>query len=207
MATLAVSGGSTPKLLFESLATSDLPWDRLHLFWADERCVPPANPESNYRLAEAHLIAPTGIPRENVHRVRGELLPDHAARHYREEIGEVFKLAAGEMPRFDVVQLGMGADAHTASLFPGEPLIANREGVAAAVYVEKLNKWRVTLLPGALTAAGDIVFLVAGADKAEAVRSVFHAERDAMKYPAQIATQAASRVAWFLDDAAASLLA
>jgi 6-phosphogluconolactonase len=205
-ATLAVSGGSTPRLLFERLVSSGVPWERVHLFWVDERSVPPSDPESNYRLAEAHLIAAAGIPAANVHRVRGELMPDHAARHYREEIREFFRLTAGGMPRFDVVQMGMGPDAHTASLFPGEPLIENRDGIAAAVYVEKLNTWRVTLLPGVLAAAREIVFLVAGADKAHAVRNVFHAAHDPMKHPAQIAAHAASRVAWFLDDAAASLI-
>jgi 6-phosphogluconolactonase len=110
------------------------------------------------------------------------------------------------MPQFDIVQLGVGPDAHTGSLFPGEPLIENREGAVAAVYVEKLNKWRVTLLPGVLMGAKHSAFLVAGADKAEAVRHILRAEYDPMRYPAQVVTHHSRRVAWFLDEAAAALL-
>ena len=205
-ATLAVSGGSTPRLLFEFLAVSGLPWSRIHLFWVDERCVPPGDPESNYRLAERHLTIPAQIPDGNIHRIHAELMPDHAARHYGEEIRRVLGLQAGELPRFDVVQLGLGPDAHTASLFPGEPLIDNREGAVAAVYVDKLKKWRVTLLPGALNAARHAVFLTAGPDKADAVRYVLRADYDPMRYPAQIVARRSPRVTWFLDEPAASLL-
>jgi 6-phosphogluconolactonase len=206
IASLAVSGGSTPKLLFKRLAASGAPWKRVHLFWIDERCVPPADAESNYRLAEEHLIVPAGIPRGNIHRIHAELMPDHAARHYSEELRDFFALQPGEMPQFDIVQLGVGPDAHTGSLFPGEPLIENREGAVAAVYVEKLNKWRVTLLPGVLMGAKHSAFLVAGADKAEAVRHILRAEYDPMRYPAQVVTHHSRRVAWFLDEAAAALL-
>jgi 6-phosphogluconolactonase len=204
--TFAVSGGSTPKLLFQRLVASGVPWKRVHLFWVDERCVPPASAESNFRLAEEHLLVAARVPRGNIHRIHAELMPDHAARHYSEEIRDFFGLQTGEMPQFDVVQLGLGSDAHTGSLFPGEPLIENREGIAAAVYVESLKKWRVTLLPGALTAAKHSVFLVAGADKAQAVRNVLHAAYDPMNYPAQIVTHHSRRASWFLDEDAASLL-
>jgi 6-phosphogluconolactonase len=203
-ATLALSGGSTPKLLFQRLAASNVDWSRVHLFWVDERCVPPTDPQSNYRLANEHLITPARIPRSNVHRVTAELMPDHAARHYAEEVRGVFGLADGELPQFDVMQMGMGADAHTASLFPGEPLIENREGITAAVYVEKMKQWRVTLLPGVLLAARHTVFLVAGPDKADAVRMVFHGDSDPMKYPAQMVSRHARQVAWFMDEPAAA---
>jgi 6-phosphogluconolactonase len=206
LATLMLSGGQTPRLLFQRLATSGLLWDRIHLFWADERAVPAHDPQSNYRLAEEHLIAPARVPRGNVHRIPAELMPDHAARHYIEVIREFFGLGPGELPHFDMVQRGMGADAHTASLFPGEPLIENREGIAAAVYVEKLKQWRITLLPGVFLAAKHTVFLVTGPDKAEAVRNVFQEPYDPMKYPAQMASHHGRRVAWFLDEAAASLM-
>ncbi len=203
-ATFAVSGGSTPKLLFQRLAASNIIWSRVHLFWVDERCVPPTDPQSNYRLANEHLITPARIPRGNVHRVPAELMPDHAARHYAEEIRGVFGLQSGGLPHFDVVQLGMGPDAHTASLFPGEPLIENREGIAAAVYVEKMTQWRVTLLPGVLLAAKHTVFLVAGPDKADSVHNVFEGDYDPAKYPAQMVSHHARRVAWFMDEAAAA---
>jgi 6-phosphogluconolactonase len=178
----------------------------VHIFFVDERCVPPTDIASNFKLADDFLLQPLHMPGRNVHRVMGELPPPAAAKRYAAEIREFFGLEPGEMPRFDIVHRGMGPDAHSASLFPGEPLIDDREGIAAAVYVEKFRQWRVTLLPGALLAAKHTVFVVAGDDKAEAVRAVFHEEYDPRKYPAQIATRQGRGVAWFLDEAAARLL-
>ena len=205
-ATFAVSGGTTPKLMFQKLAATRFPWDRVQLFWVDERCVPPTDVASNFKLVDDCLIQPAHLPRRNVHRVMGELPPAPAATRYAGEIREFFGLEEGEMPRFDVVHRGMGPDAHSASLFPGEPLIDDREGIAAAVYVEKFHQWRVTLLPGALVAAKNTVFVVAGDDKAEAVRAVFREEYDPKKYPAQIAPPQGRGVTWFLDEAAARLM-
>lgn len=205
-ATLALSGGSTPGLLFDRLAAAELSWKNIHLFWADERCVPPGDPQSNFRLAEEHLIRPARVPMRNVHRVDGELSPERAAKRYIEEIQDVFNLERGVLPHFDVIHLGMGADAHTASLFPGSPLIDDREGIATAVLAKHLNQWRVTLLPGALLAARHTVFLVTGEDKASGVREVFKGDYDPKRYPAQMASHHARRVAWFLDQAAASLM-
>src|SRR5207253_9510482 len=130
-ATLAISGGATPRLLFQKLAAAKFRWEHVHLFWVDERCVPPTDPASNYKLADEELIAPAHIPRRHVHRISGELAPKAAAKRYAEEIRQFFGLAAGEMPRFDVVHLGMGPDGHTASLFPGHPLVDDREEIAA----------------------------------------------------------------------------
>jgi len=206
-ASLVLSGGRTPRLLFQKLVMEPFRWDRVHLFWVDERPVPPTDPESNYRLAEDWLILPAHIPRQQVHRILGELAPDRAARRYQEEIREFFGLTPGELPRFDVIQCGMGADAHTASLFPGEPLIEDREHLAAAVFVEKLRQWRVTLLPGVLLNAGNIVMLVTGADKDEAVRAVFREDYDPKRYPAQMLLRHGSNVTWFLDEAASRLMA
>ncbi|MCC6393897.1 MAG: 6-phosphogluconolactonase [Bryobacterales bacterium] len=205
LAAIAVSGGSTPKLLFQHMAAGVFDWERVHLFWVDERVVPPSNSESNYRLAEEHFIVPAGFPRPNVHRIHGELWPKAAAERYTHDIQEFFSLGEGDLPHFDVIHLGMGADAHTASLFPGEPLIEDRERIAAAVYVEKLNKWRVTLLPGVLSAAKHIVILTAGSDKAEAVRHVFEDPYDPRQFPAQIVSHRCRHVTWFVDTAAASL--
>jgi 6-phosphogluconolactonase len=205
-ATFAVSGGSTPKLMFQKMAATPFAWDRVHLFWVDERCVPPHDPESNYKLVEDYLIKPARIPQRMVHRICGELTCQTAAGRYAEEVAEFFGLEDGEMPHFDVVHLGMGPDAHTASLFPGSPLIEDREHIAAAVFAPKLPNWRVTLLPGALLAAKHTVFLVAGEDKAEAVRAVFKDEYDPKKYPAQIASHHGRGVVWFLDAPAARLM-
>ena len=205
-ATLTVSGGSTPKLLFQKLATAKIRWNHVHLFWVDERMVPPTDPASNYKLADDYLIKPAHIPHRQVHRICGEMAPKTAAARYVEEIRDFFGLEEGEMPRFDVVHRGMGPDAHTASLFPGEPLIDDREGIAAAVFAPQFNQWRVTLLPGALLAAKHNVFLVTGPDKAEAVRAVFKEEYDPKQYPAQIASHHGRGVTWFLDEKAAELM-
>lgn len=205
-ATLAVSGGSTPRPMFEKLAASPFRWEHVHLFWVDERLVPPTDPASNYKLAEECLIKPAHIPQRQVHRILGEMAPKAAAARYAQEIREFFGLEDGEMPHFDLAQLGMGADAHTASLFPGDELIDDREGIAAAVFAAQHNQWRVTLLPGALLAAKHTVFLVSGADKAEAVRAVFREEYNPKEYPAQIASHHGRGVTWFLDEAAAKLM-
>jgi 6-phosphogluconolactonase len=205
-ATLAVSGGSTPKLMFQKLAISAFRWDRVHLFWVDERCVPPTDPASNYKLTDDYFIQPVHIPPRQIHRIVGEMEPQAAAHRYAGEIREFFSLKEGELPRFDLVHRGIGPDAHTASLFPGQPLIDDHANIAAAVFAPQFNQWRVTLLPGPLLAAKHTVLLVAGEDKAEAVRAVFKDPYDPKKYPAQISSQGGSGVTWFLDEKAAALL-
>jgi 6-phosphogluconolactonase len=205
-ATIAVSGGSTPKLLFEELVKARYRWDRVHLFWVDERAVPPSDPDSNYRLAHESLIGPAHFPPRNVHRIEGSLAPERAAEHYTADIRKFFALEEGDLPHFDIIQLGMGPDAHTASLFPGEPLIDDRDGIAAAAHAPKPPPRRITLLPGVLLAARHTVFLVSGEDKAEAVRAVFHDEYDPKRLPAQMVSHHGRSVAWFLDDAASSPL-
>jgi 6-phosphogluconolactonase len=205
-ATFAVSGGSTPKLLFEELVKASYRWERVHVFWVDERAVPPTDPESNYKLAEEFLIGPAHIPRRNVHRIAGELTPERAAEHYVADIREFFGIDEGALPRFDIVQQGVGPDGHTASLFPGDPLIEDREGIAAAVFAPKPPPWRVTLLPGVLLNARHTVFLVCGEDKAPAVHAVFNDNYDPMRLPAQVVAHHGRSVSWFLDDAASRLL-
>ncbi|HVX66895.1 MAG TPA: 6-phosphogluconolactonase, partial [Bryobacteraceae bacterium] len=205
-ATLAISGGSSPKPMFARLASAELPWDRVHVFWVDERAVPPDDSESNYRLAHETLLSKVAIPATNVHRIRAELVPEEAAREYEREIRGFFRLGHGQMPAFDVMHRGMGPDAHTASLFPGEALIEDRAGLVAAVYAEKKQQWRITLLPGPLLAARETVMLVAGGDKAEPLRAVLEGPIDPVHFPAQLMPQGAPSVAWFLDEAAARLL-
>lgn len=205
-ATLALSGGSTPRLLFESLATRGFPWQQVHVFWVDERAVPPTDPRSNYKLAAETLLIPVRVPQRNIHRVHAELMPAVAASRYAEDIRDFFGLELGEMPHFDVTHRGVGPDGHTASLFPGEPLIDDHEGIAAAVYVEKLAEWRITLLPGVLQGARNTVMLATGADKAEAVRAAFHGPYEPMRYPVQLTSPQGRAVTWFLDQAAARLI-
>ena len=203
---LAVSGGNTPKLMFGHLARTRFDWKQVHLFFVDERCVGPTDPDSNYRMCEESFLKPAHFPLAHVHRIKGELQPDMAARLYAEEIAGFFDLADGEMPAFDVIHRGMGSDAHTASLFPGEPLIDDRDGICAAVWVPKLTKYRVTLLPGVLLQARHTVVLAAGADKTEPLYQVFNAEHNPLLYPSQIDTPHGRGVAWYLDRAAAAKL-
>jgi 6-phosphogluconolactonase len=202
-AALAVSGGSTPKLLFAEMAKSGFDWTRTHLFWVDERGVPPTDDQSNYKLTKEHFIDPARFPARNVHRIQAELDPQRAAQLYADEIRSFFSLKPGEFPSFDIIHQGMGPDAHTASLFPGEPLIDDRENLVAAAYVEKLKQWRITLLPGVLLAARNTIMLVAGEDKAGPLHAVLAEPYNPKKYPAQIVTQSHGNVMWFLDKAAA----
>lgn len=206
VATMALSGGGTARLLFEKMLAADFPWKRVHFFWVDERGVPPSDPASNYGAAERDFLRPAGIPPEHVHRIRGELAPELAAAGYVREIRDFFQLREGELPRFDVLHLGMGPDAHTASLFPGDPLIEDRQHIAAATYNRKFEQWRLTLLPGPLLSAGSTVFLAAGADKQEALRAVLRGPYDPMKYPAQLVERNGVNVTWFLDQPAAGSL-
>jgi 6-phosphogluconolactonase len=199
-ATLAISGGSTPKLMFAAMANARFDWKLVHLFWVDERAVPPDDEQSNYRLAEEHLIRPCKI--RNIHRIPGELTPDQAAKRYTDDIREHFQVSDGELPHFDAVHLGIGADAHTASLFPGEPLIANREGIAAAVYVAKIPQWRITLLPGVLLAARNLAVLAAGEDKKQALNAILNGPEAPKDYPGQIIARHARRPVFFVDQPA-----
>ncbi|MBK5291842.1 MAG: 6-phosphogluconolactonase [Acidobacteriia bacterium] len=205
-ATLAISGGNSPKPIFHAMVEARLDWSRVHLFWVDERCVPPTDPQSNFRMAEEALIHPAHIPHRNIHRIQGELRPDDSAAHYAAGIRSFFGLAAGELPHFDIIHFGIGADGHTASLFPGEPLIEDRTGIAAAVYVEKMTQYRVTLLPGVLLAAKHNIVFVTGAEKAETIRAILEDAYNPQLYPAQITSHHGRAVTWFMDDAAASLL-
>ncbi len=205
-ATLAISGGSTPRHLFANLAKSGFDWSNVHFFWVDERCVPPTDYQSNFKLANETLLTPAQVSKNNVHRIHGELLPDEAAAHYIDEITGFFSLEDHQLPAFDIVHRGIGPDAHTASLFPGEPLIDNRTGIAAAVWVEKLRSHRVTLLPGVLMAAQRTVIEAVGEDKADAVHNVLKGPEDQHKYPCQIAARDSDTAMWFLDKAAASKL-
>lgn len=202
-ATLAVSGGSTPRLMFQTMAKSGFDWAHIDLFQVDERCVPPDHELSNFRMVREALLDHLHLAHGQIHRIEGELIPDEAAVRYADNIRDVFKLQPHELPVFDVIQRGMGPDTHTASLFPGEPLIANITGIAAAVWVEKMKQHRVTLLRGVLGRARRTVMLVSGADKAEALVQVLTGPPDFMQHPCQIASD---RAEWFVDEAAAAHL-
>ena len=199
--TLAISGGTSPKPMFEVFAAAPFDWNRVQLFWVDERCVPPTDAQSNFKLANDAWLAPAKFPASNIHRVQTERDPEDAAEVYADELRLVF----GEgIPSFDVIHRGMGPDAHTASLFPGEPLIDDRTGLAGAVFVEKLNSHRVSLLPAVLLAAKHTVLLVNGADKAQPLANVLYGPHDPKRFPCQLTERDGGEVAWFLDPAASA---
>jgi 6-phosphogluconolactonase len=200
-ATVAVSGGTTPKLLFQHFAASGFDWSHVHLFWVDERAVPPGDPQSNYTLAHDNWLAPVDFPAANTHRIEAELPVAAAAVRYASVIRNHF---GSQPPVFDVIQQGMGADAHTASLFPGEPLIHDTAGITAAVYIEKLSSARITLLPAVLKAARNTMMLVTGADKADGLRRALHGPETLLETPVQLTRSHAGNVTWFLDEAAAT---
>jgi 6-phosphogluconolactonase len=208
---VALSGGSTPGHLYRLLAGQpyrpQIPWEEVHLFWGDERCVPPSDPGSNYYLAQETLISRVPIPPGNVHRVRGELEPGRAARAYEQELQGFFCVPhGGPRARFDLVLLGLGEDGHTASLFPDSPLLSERERLAAAataVYQDRPSK-RVTLTLPALNSARQVLFLVTGSAKAGIVQAVVEGAGQAL--PAQRIQPAAGQLSWLLDAGAARLI-
>jgi 6-phosphogluconolactonase len=204
VARLAISGGSSPRPMFEKFAATPFEWDRVQLYWVDERGVPPTDSQSNFKFASEAWLEPGRFPKTNVHRVLAELDPREAARRYVQEIMDTFALTPGDTPRFDVIHLGMGPDAHTASLFPGEPMIDDRRTIAGAVYAEKFKQWRITLLPETLLAARHTVMLVPGADKAEPLKNVLEGPYDPKQFPAQVVARNAGDVEIFADEAAAS---
>jgi 6-phosphogluconolactonase len=206
--TLALSGGSTPEGTYRLLAQepyrSQVPWDGVHLFWGDERCVAPDDAGSNYRLVRQALTEQVPIAPENVHRIRGELPPQAAARAYRREMEEFF---CGPLPRFDLVLLGLGSDGHTASLFPGSDALQATSDMAVAVEAQYAGRptRRVTLTLPAINAARQALFLVSGEDKAEIVAQVLGHRQGSL--PAELVCPTAGELVWLLDEAAASRLA
>lgn len=211
----ALSGGSTPGALYRLLAEDpyrgQIPWENVHLFWGDERCVPPDDPGSNFRLADKTLISHVPVPPGNVYRVRGELEPEEAARSYEKVLRKFFAESSTvnsiePCPRFDLVLLGLGSDGHTASLFPGSRALNEIERLAVAVQANYRDRptHRVTLTLPAINAARQVLFLVTGDTKAGIVQAVL--EGPARELPAQRICPTAGQSAWLLDTAAANLL-
>jgi 6-phosphogluconolactonase len=217
--TVALSGGSTPKAMFALLAQSPfvetIPWSSIYFFWGDERCVPPDHSDSNYRLTYETLLAKVPLPEENIFRMAGELPdPELAAQNYADSLRQFFFKAAesratsplADVPRFDLVFLGMGADGHTASLFPGSAALHNDTEIVTANYVEKFNAYRLTLTARTINNARNVTFLVAGGDKAETLKQVLEGERQVERFPSQLIQPGKGTLLWLVDEAAASLL-
>lgn len=209
--TVALSGGSTPKGVYSLLANRNprmqpIAWPYVHVFWGDERCVPPDHADSNYRVAQEALLSHVPIPPENIHRIQAELSPLEAAYNYERELREAFSLTLDATPCFDLALLGMGPDGHTASLFPGTSGLQEKNRLVVAHYVEKLASWRVTLTAKVFNAAAQVAFLVAGADKAVTLKEVLEGPFQPHRLPSQLIRPTPEHLRWFVDEAAASAL-
>ena len=206
--TLALSGGNTPRRVYELLASEEfrglVDWPNVHVFFGDERAVAPDHAESNYRMANEALLSRVPVPEKNVHRIEGVGDAASNASDYESDMRGLFGEA--EWPRLDLVMLGMGEDGHTASLFPGTAALEERRAWVAANWVGKLGAWRVTLTAPAINAAGHVLFLAAGAGKAERLREVLKGERDTSRLPSQLIRPRDGTLDWFVDRAAASKL-
>lgn len=208
---VALAGGSTPREAYQLLATeeyaSEIDWSYVYIFWGDERCVPADHAESNHHMAREALLNHIPIPVSNIYRIPGELAPQQAADAYEHTLRDFFKRRVGStQARFDLVLLGLGADAHTASLFPWSPAVHERTRWAMAVAHPQTGQARITLTPPALNAGATVAFLVSGEDKAAAVKRVLTEPPQPDVLPAQIIQPEHGQLLWLLDNAAASQL-
>ena len=205
--TVALSGGSTPKLLYHLLADPNKPfreqvaWPTIHFFWSDERHVPPDHPDSNYRMANEALLSHVPVTKENVHRIPSENpTAAEAARDYEQTLIDV---SNSTLPRLDLILLGLGPDGHTASIFPGSEVLHETNRLVAAPWVEKLKTYRITMTLPLINNAASVLFLVSGSEKAEIVHDVLEGPK---QYPAQYVNPTNGELLWMLDkDAAAKL--
>jgi 6-phosphogluconolactonase len=205
---VALSGGNTPRGVYSFLAANtktSLPWNRIYIFFGDERHVPPDDPESNYRMANEALLARVPIPAANVFRVPTELDAEVAAQQYEDQLRAFFRLSPGAWPRFDLIFLGLGDDGHTASLFPESAALNETTRLVVANWVDKLHTYRVTFTYPVLNHAAEIAFLVSGQSKSHILGDVLKPPGDA-SYPAQRVRPLDGRLLWIVDRAAAQLL-
>lgn len=206
---IALAGGATPRATYTRLAQSPyneaMAWDRTFVFFGDERCVPPEHPESNYRMAQETLLSKVPLPPERIFRIQGESAdPEEVAAAYARTLKEVFGTRRGELPRFDLILLGLGLDGHTGSLFPGSPALKEIFRPVVAVHAAAAAiPQRITMTFPVLNAAARIVFLVEGAEKAKAVKAVLV---DGPLLPAGMVRPVDGELTWLLDRAAAALL-
>lgn len=213
---VALSGGSTPRSLYRLLAaqpfTSRVDWTYVHVFWGDERAVPPDHPNSNFRMTEESLLRKVPLLPENVHRISAELPPQEAAFDYGQRLEAFFSGQRGQPDSamlgadFDLILLGLGGDGHTASLFPGTAVLSEQKRWVVAHYVDKLDAWRITLTPVIINAAKHVIFLVSGGEKAETVQRVLTGPYRPDALPAQVVQPENGDVTWLLDAEAAALL-
>ena len=203
---VALSGGNTPRTVYSLLASEhqQLPWHNIHVFFGDERHVPPDHPDSNFRMASESLLSKVPIPEKNVHRIHAELDAEAAAAEYDQQLVNFFHLSNHDWPHFDLIFLGIGDDGHTASLFPGSQALAETSHRVMANWVEKFKTFRITLTFPVLNHAAEVVFLVSGAGKAQVLNQVLRP--GVKKYPAQSVWPENGRLLWLVDQDAGSLL-
>lgn len=202
---IALSGGSTPKVVFEELAAhykDQIPWRKVHLYWGDERCVPPTHPDSNYKMTCDHLLSKIDIPEENVHRIQGENEPGKEAMRYSQLLKD--KLPGKyRIPHFDLVILGMGDDGHTASVFPHEMQLWDSRNYCEVAHHPDTGQQRITLTGKVINNAARVAFLVTGATKSDKVRDIMKQTGPYTTYPASRVAPRSGRLFWFLDREAA----
>ncbi len=200
---IAISGGNTPKVFFSSLASADLrgeiPWNIIHIFWVDERCVTTDNSESNYKLAKDVLIDNIDIPQKNIHRIHGEEVPNIEAKKYSNEVIEHFGTPSNIIPRFDWIFLGLGNDGHIASIFPHSVILNSRNSLFAHVVNPNTNQNRVTMSIPIINQARRITFIVTGGNKANVLRKVFSLSRRSNKYPVTYVYLKKGYLEWYID--------
>lgn len=212
IARIAISGGNTPKRTFEVLADTTQPfcgridWSRLMLFWVDERCVPPNDPDSNYRMTREAMLSKVPLPEANIVRIEGELPPEEGAARYESALRNRFRLEGAELPRFDLILLGMGNDGHTASLFPHSDGLDSMMSLAVANHVEAKEAWRVTLTWPVINRGAEVVFLIEGAGKTKVLRDVLLGPYRPEELPSQLIRPESGELSFLLDRAAAELL-
>jgi 6-phosphogluconolactonase len=212
IARVAISGGTTPKAMFALLAdpsqpfVKHVPWDKLDLYWVDERCVPPDHADSNYRMTKEQLLSKVPLPAERIHRMEGELPPEEAAARYEATIRNGFRLEGAETPTFDLILLGMGDDGHTASLFPHTEALDDMTHIVVANHVSQKDTWRITLTWPVINQGREVVFLIEGAGKAQVLQDVLLGPYQPETYPSQIIRPAGGKLTFLLDSAAAAKL-
>jgi 6-phosphogluconolactonase len=210
MARVAISGGMTPQTTFKLLASAPfagtIPWDKVQLFWVDERCVGPEHPESNYGVCRELLLSQVPIPAANVFRMEGELEPEVAASRYESTLRNVLKLEGAESPAFDLLTLGMGPDGHTASLFPHTAGLDEMGRLVIANHVPQKEAWRISLTWPVINHAAEVVFEVEGESKTEVLAEVLTGPRDPERLPSQLIRPANGKLLFLLDEAAAAKL-
>lgn len=200
---ISLSGGSTPKIVFDHLADnfSQLEWSKVNFFWGDERCVPPENEESNYKMTVDHLFSKIDVPEENIYRIKGENTPTGEAATYGETLSKVLPVVNG-VPEFDLIILGMGGDGHTASIFQSNiHLWDSHNNCEVAVHPDSGQK-RVTITGKVINQAKEVVFLVTGADKKEKVATILKGDEISKSYPAGLVNPSSGNLYWYLDEAA-----